>query len=280
MRVTLLGVHHTSAASVDEAREVVSGAIERGSLAVLALETDDETLLVQRAASTALAGLSDAAIRRDGVRAVQGALFDLPSVRSRLGAALSSPEQIVLSADLKRGLQAGRVHGREMAAAADLAERAAVRVVCIDSPPAVKCARYEAAASLDTPTAWSTLAAHLGQACELRARALLRGGVLAIDDQLCALRRFMPATYRAVVDERDVEMASRIHSLCAQLAPPPQTGMPNSKGAVGRDVSMSNASVEIVVLCGAAHLEGLEARLRTTALNQHDDILPPVAVQR
>lgn len=258
VRVTLLGVHHASEASVGEARAVVGDAIRRGSLAAVALESDDETLAVQRAASGALAGLSGAAIRRDGVRAVQGALFELPLVRARLGAALAAPEQIALSAELRRSLRAGHVHGREMAAAADLAERGAVRVVCIDSAPAAKAAAYAGAAQSDAPSLWRAVGAHVGQACELRARALLRGGRLSLDDQLGALRRFKPATYRAAVEARDAEMSSAVRALCAELA-----RAAGGAGAPGGDDGRGGRGpAEVVVLCGAAHLPGLEAGLR------------------
>ncbi|KAG8458558.1 hypothetical protein KFE25_003093 [Diacronema lutheri] len=258
MRVTLLGVHHASADSAAEAADLVRAAIGGGRLVAIALESDDETLAIQRAASAAVGGMSKAAIRRHGERAVQRALFELPAVRHRFGSALARPEQIALSAELRQGLAAGRVHGYEMAVAADLAERAAVRVECIDSAPSAKGARYEAAARADGPSAWRAAAAHMGEACEIRARVLLRGGSLRLTDQLAAMRRFKPATYTAAVDERDDAMSARIGALCGLVRPHAE---PLDRTAAARAADTS-APAELIVLCGAAHLPGIEARLR------------------
>jgi pheromone shutdown protein TraB len=247
VRLTLLGVSHTSDASTAEARSVVDGALARGALAAVALESDDETLGLQRAAHMATAGFSPAAIRADGVAAVQRAVFEQPSVRARL-AGLERPEQIRLSTEMQRGLARGHLFGREMAVAAEAAEQAGVPVVCVDLTLEEKARRYGDATRADAPTPAHALAAQLGQAVELRWRALAHGGVLRLDDQLAAMRRFSPASYRAQVDERDVEMAGRVRSLCAALAP--------------------HDDAEVVVVCGAAHLAGLQARLADDELSQ------------
>jgi pheromone shutdown protein TraB len=259
-RVTLLGVSHTSAESEREVRDVVSEAIGRGTLAAVALESDDDTLVLQRAASAAVAGLSDDAIRARGVTTVQHALFAHAIVRQRLGPQLERPDQIVLSKELRRGLAAGRVHGREMATAAELADEAGFRVACIDMLPADKADRYAASARADAPTPLHALISFAGQTYELRARALARGGTPCLDDYLAVMRRYSPATHAAQVADRDEHMALEIFSLCDQLrAEAPRRGQEEVR-AEGEDPPF-----DVVVVCGAAHLPGLEARLQPVA---------------
>ncbi|KAJ1626830.1 hypothetical protein T492DRAFT_1030018, partial [Pavlovales sp. CCMP2436] len=252
VRVTLLGVHHASGTSLDEVRDAVCRAISSGRFAALAVESDDEALAVQRASSAALAGFSPEVVRRDGVRTVQRALFELPHVRAQLGARLERPEQIALSQELRESIASGYLHGGEMGLAANLAEGARVRVVCIDSPLVAKAERYRAAEEEDAPTLWRALVAHVGHVCELRLCALARGGALHLDDHLAALRRFKPATYRAQVEERDAHMVAQLGALLGSL------GVAHGMAAT---CEACDEPAEVLVLCGAAHLPGLHALL-------------------
>jgi pheromone shutdown protein TraB len=90
----------------------------------------------------------------------------------------------------------------------------------------------------------------VGHACELRLRALARGGALHLDDHLAALRRFQPATFRVSVEERDAHMAAQLGALLGSLG-----------AARGAARELRDEPAEVLVLCGAAHLPGLHARL-------------------
>jgi len=139
-----------------------------------------------------------------------------------------------------------------MGLAANLAEGARVRVVCIDSPLVAKAERYRAAEEEDAPTLWRALVAHVGHVCELRLCALARGGALHLDDHLAALRRFKPATncaqvWRSATRTWSLSSARSLFGLLAHGA--------------AATCEACDEPAEVLVLCGAAHLPGLHALL-------------------
>ncbi|KAJ1637760.1 hypothetical protein T492DRAFT_949523 [Pavlovales sp. CCMP2436] len=251
VRVTLLGVHHASGTSLDEVRDAVCRAISSGRFAArrgVGRRDACRSARFERGAGGLPAGGG-----AEGRRAHRAA----GALRAAARACAAGRQARAPGADraLARAAREHRLqylHGGEMGLAANLAEGARVRVVCIDSPLVTKAERYRAAEEEDATTLLRALVAHVGHVCELRLCALARGGALHLDDHLAALRRFKPATYRAQAEERNAHMVAQ---LCALL------GSLGAACGSAADREARDEPTEVLVLCGAAHLPGLHALL-------------------
>ena len=222
--VQLCGVSHLSPASAKAARAAVMEATTtNGTSTAVALECDTQSLALIRCAHGALAGLTPKLVRSEGVGRVCTALSRAPLVRAeREGACRRALSRSSLPSAISRHLKRdGVLWSAEMGVAADAADAAGARVVCLggaSSPPATP--PVATALSASTPPSLGVIA------CRLRARMLSPG----LDELSCdaadieaissAMRETLPDTSVLKLTAPDAEMASALRALCDERPPP------------------------------------------------------------
>jgi hypothetical protein len=256
--VTLCGVCHVEPESATAAAALVNRRASHG-LRTVALECDAHTLELLRCASSAIKGMSRERVRDQGLGAVRDALFRSETARGMLqrasGKSLQSAAQVGIPATLARHISRdGVLWSDEMRTAADAADEAGARVVCLGEQPRPN------AVSPPFPVAPSLIGL---AACWLRARALQPG----LDELSCeangvaaanaALRERVPEHYARLVTRPDERMAKRLIGLCAELGR--QTRGGDETTQTKHDVG------HVVVVVGAQHVPGLQHILSRSA---------------
>ena len=137
INVHLVGTSHTNPRSAEAAHAAITSHANASSLAAVAVECDAQTLALVRCAHEAIEGLPIERVKSEGLGVVREALWNSKTVRDmaeKEGKELESPASIGLPPALTHHLtNDGVLWGDEMRAAADAADAAGVRVVCLDS---------------------------------------------------------------------------------------------------------------------------------------------------
>lgn len=253
--VHLCGTSHINSSSTAAARTAVQRAHGDGALAAVALECDSQTLSLLRCAHEAIAGLTPEVVRTNGVTLVRAALFLSPTVQrmaAQAGTSLDTPATIGLPPPILRHLTSdGVLWSDEMRAAADAADESGARIVClgIDAPTAASSPPPPAVPMLGMVACW--LRAHALRPALLDERGCDADDIAAMNT---AMRETLPALHARKLVDVDDRIAQKLLTLCAQMG----------NDDAGVDAKRSIIPRAVVVVVGAQHVPGLEARLKTS----------------
>ena len=253
VNVHLVGTSHTNPRSAEAAHAAITSHANASSLAAVAVECDAQTLALVRCAHEAIEGLPIERVKSEGLGVVREALWNSKTVRDmaeKEGKELESPASIGLPPALTHHLtNDGVLWGDEMRAAADAADAAGVRVVCLDSTASTAAANATPPSKLGMIAFW------------LRAYALHPG----VDEKSCdeatatavnnALRETMPRTYAELLAAKDERMATALQKLCI-LAAGGHAALPRAT-----DASSGRQQSVVVAVVGMGHVSGLSQLL-------------------
>ena len=139
----------------------------------------------------------------------------------------------------------------EMRAAADAADESGARIVClgIDAPTAASSPPPPAVPMLGMVACW--LRAHALRPALLDERGCDADDIAAMNT---AMRETLPALHARKLVDVDDRIAQKLLTLCAQMG----------NDDAGVDAKRSIIPRAVVVVVGAQHVPGLEARLKTS----------------
>ena len=252
VNVSLCGVCHVEPLSSDAVRDLITRCVNDPTERVMAVavECDPQTLSLIRIAHGAIKALPMDRVQREGSRLVREALFasrDVQNLARHEGVSLKTPTNAVLPRAIASHLEKdGVLWSDEMRVAADAAEAAGTRVICMGQSAAERLATTErppqrSPSILSMAAGWLTA---YSLCPGLDERSCDAAGVEAMNT---AMRQALPARYRQLVTIPDERMAETLRTLCNELA--------RSGGTA------TGGPQRIIVVVGAQHVPGLRKLL-------------------